>query len=144
VLLGRTPDDASIPDFVLDRFTLPTELPVTGTGETGPPAPDVQAAEAQLHQATAAVGIATANLYPQLNLTGSIGSESVTSGGLFGAGTGTWSVVRLCFSRVPRRRASLQAACGGRGPGAGPMPITGRRYWLRWRMSPNTLRASRD
>jgi outer membrane protein TolC len=51
----------------------------------------VQAAEAQLHQATAAVGIATANLLPQLNLTGSIGTESVTSGGLFGPGTGTWS-----------------------------------------------------
>jgi NodT family efflux transporter outer membrane factor (OMF) lipoprotein len=92
VLAGRTPDDASIPDFVLDRFTLPTELPVTVPAKLVRQRPDVQAAEAQLHQATAAVGIATANLYPQLNLTGSIGSESVTSGGLFGAGTGTWSV----------------------------------------------------
>jgi NodT family efflux transporter outer membrane factor (OMF) lipoprotein len=92
VLAGRTPDDASIPDFVLDRFTLPTELPVTVPAKLVRQRPDVQAAEAQLHQATAAVGIATANLYPQLNLTGSIGTESVTSGGLFGAGTGTWSV----------------------------------------------------
>jgi NodT family efflux transporter outer membrane factor (OMF) lipoprotein len=92
VLAGRTPDDASIPDFVLDRFTLPTQLPVTVPAKLVRQRPDVQAAEAQLHQATAAVGIATANLYPQLNLTGSIGSESVTSGGLFGAGTGTWSV----------------------------------------------------
>jgi NodT family efflux transporter outer membrane factor (OMF) lipoprotein len=91
VLAGRTPDDASVPDFVLDRFTLPTELPVTVPAKLVRQRPDVQAAEAQLHQATAAVGLATANLYPQLNLTGSIGTDSVTSGGLFGAGTGTWS-----------------------------------------------------
>jgi NodT family efflux transporter outer membrane factor (OMF) lipoprotein len=91
VLAGRTPDDASVPDFVLDRFTLPTELPVTVPAKLVRQRPDVQAAEAQLHQASAAVGLATANLYPQLNLTGSIGTDSVTSGGLFGAGTGTWS-----------------------------------------------------
>jgi NodT family efflux transporter outer membrane factor (OMF) lipoprotein len=92
VLAGRTPDDAGIPDFVLDRFTLPTQLPVTVPAKLVRQRPDVQAAEAQLHQATAAVGIATANLYPQLNLTGSIGTESITSGGLFGTGTGAWSV----------------------------------------------------
>jgi len=91
VLAGRTPDDASIPDFALDHFTLPTELPVSVPAKLVRQRPDVQAAEAQLHQATAAVGIATANLYPQITLTGTIGSESVTGGGLFGAGTGAWS-----------------------------------------------------
>jgi NodT family efflux transporter outer membrane factor (OMF) lipoprotein len=91
VLAGRTPDDASVPDFVLDGFTLPEQLPVSVPAKLVRQRPDVQAAEAQLHQATAAVGLATANLLPQLNLTGSIGSESVTAGGLFGPGTGTWS-----------------------------------------------------
>jgi len=91
VLAGRTPDDASIPDFALDHFTLPTELPVSVPAKLVRQRPDVQAVEAQLHQATAAVGIATANLYPQITLTGTIGSESVTGGGLFGAGTGAWS-----------------------------------------------------
>jgi NodT family efflux transporter outer membrane factor (OMF) lipoprotein len=91
VLAGRTPDDASIPEFELDHFSLPTQLPVTVPAKLVRQRPDVQAAEAQLHQATAAVGLATANLFPQLNLTGSIGSESITSNGLFGAGTGTWS-----------------------------------------------------
>ena len=90
-LAGRTPDDASVPDFALDHFTLPTELPVSVPAKLVRQRPDVQAAEAQLHQASAAVGIATANLYPQLTLTGMIGTESVTGGGLFGAGTGTWS-----------------------------------------------------
>jgi NodT family efflux transporter outer membrane factor (OMF) lipoprotein len=91
VLAGRTPDDASVPDFILDGFTLPAELPVSVPAKLVRQRPDVQAAEAQLHQATAAVGLATANLLPQLNLTGSIGSDSLTAGGLFGTGTGTWS-----------------------------------------------------
>jgi NodT family efflux transporter outer membrane factor (OMF) lipoprotein len=91
VLAGRTPDDASVPDFLLDGFNLPEQLPVSVPAKLVRQRPDVQAAEAQLHQATAAVGLATANLLPQLNLTGSIGTESLTAGGLFGTGTGTWS-----------------------------------------------------
>jgi NodT family efflux transporter outer membrane factor (OMF) lipoprotein len=91
VLAGRTPDDASIPDFALENFTLPTELPVSVPAKLVRQRPDVQAAEAQLHQATAAVGIATANLLPQLNLTGSISTAALTTGGLFGAGNGSWS-----------------------------------------------------
>jgi NodT family efflux transporter outer membrane factor (OMF) lipoprotein len=92
VLAGRTPDDSSVPDFVLEGFTLPEQLPLSVPAKLVRQRPDVQAAEAQLHQATAAVGIATANLLPQLNLAGSIGTESLTAGGLFGAGSGTWSV----------------------------------------------------
>jgi len=92
VLAGHTPDDASVPDFMLDGFTLPTQLPVSVPAKLVRQRPDVRAAEAQLHQATAALGLATANLLPQLNLTGSIGTDSVTTGGLFGPGNGTWSV----------------------------------------------------
>lgn len=91
VLAGRTPDDASVPDFALDHFQLPTELPVSVPAKLVRQRPDVQAAEAQLHEATAAVGVATANLFPQLTLSGVLGSESITSNGLFGTGTGTWS-----------------------------------------------------
>jgi len=91
VLAGHTPDYASIPEFTLEHFTLPTELPVSVPAKLLRQRPDVQAAEALLHQATAQVGVATANLYPQLNLVGSLGSESITSGGLFGAGSSTWS-----------------------------------------------------
>ncbi len=91
VLAGRTPDDNSVPEFALQQFTLPIELPVSVPAKLVRQRPDVQAAEAQLHAATAAVGIATADLLPQLNLTGSIGTESLTPGGLFGAGNGAWS-----------------------------------------------------
>ena len=91
VLAGRTPDDETMPDFSLENFTLPTELPVSVPAKLVRQRPDVRSAEALLEQASAAVGVATANLYPQLNLTGSIGSESLTAGSLFGAGTETWT-----------------------------------------------------
>jgi outer membrane protein TolC len=52
----------------------------------------VQAAEATLHQATAQLGVATANLFPQINLSGSIGSDALKWSQLFAGGTGTWSV----------------------------------------------------
>jgi NodT family efflux transporter outer membrane factor (OMF) lipoprotein len=92
VLAGRTPDDSSIPQFALEHFSLPTDLPVSVPAKLVRQRPDVQAAEALLHQATANVGVATAALYPQLNLTGAIGTEALTSGGLFGVGTETWSL----------------------------------------------------
>ena len=91
VLAGRTPDDETLPDFTLDALTLPTELPVSVPAKLVRQRPDVRSAEALLEQASAAVGVATANLYPQLNLTGSIGTESLKAGSLFGAGTETWS-----------------------------------------------------
>ncbi len=92
VLVGRTPDDTSVPDFTLDQLTLPAELPLSVPAKLVRQRPDVQAAEAQLHEATALLGVATANMYPQLNLTGSIGSETTTASDLFKTGTAAWNV----------------------------------------------------
>ncbi|MBV8743292.1 MAG: efflux transporter outer membrane subunit, partial [Sinobacteraceae bacterium] len=91
VLAGRSPDDESLPSFELEGFALPTELPVSVPAKLVRQRPDVRSAEALLEQASAAVGVATANLYPQLNLSGSIGSESLKVSGLFAAGTGAWT-----------------------------------------------------
>ncbi|HEX4618922.1 MAG TPA: efflux transporter outer membrane subunit [Steroidobacteraceae bacterium] len=92
VLAGRTPDDAGVPDFTLDQLTLPAELPLSVPAKLVRQRPDVQAAEALLHVSTAQLGVATANLYPQLNLTGSIGSETVTASDLFKTGSAAWNV----------------------------------------------------
>jgi NodT family efflux transporter outer membrane factor (OMF) lipoprotein len=91
VLAGRTPDNAS-PEFELERLVLPTELPLSVPSKLVRQRPDVRAAEALLHQATAQAGVATANLYPQLNLTGSIGSETLAVQDLFSPGTEAWSI----------------------------------------------------
>jgi NodT family efflux transporter outer membrane factor (OMF) lipoprotein len=91
VLAGRTPDVDALPDFNLDTLNLPGELPVSVPAKLVKQRPDVQAAEALLHQASAQIGVATANLLPQLNLSGLIGTEALAAGNLFGAGTQAWN-----------------------------------------------------
>jgi len=91
VLAGKTPDYADLPQFTLARFVLPTDLPVSVPAKLIRQRPDIQAAEALLHQASAQVGVATANLYPQLNLTGSIGTDALSAGDLFRTSTAAWS-----------------------------------------------------
>src|SRR6266404_7269521 len=76
VLVGQTPADWSPADFELGEIKLPRELPVSLPSELVHHRPDILAAEAQLHAATAAVGIATANLYPQVTLTASGGQQA--------------------------------------------------------------------
>ena len=85
LLAGRTPADWSAPDFRLDEFTAPAHLPLTLPSELVHRRPDILAAEAQLHAATAAVGVAGANLYPQISLTGTASLQSNTLRTLFDA-----------------------------------------------------------
>lgn len=91
VLTGKTPDTQT-PQFDLERLALPTDLPISIPAKLIRQRPDIQAAEASLHQATAQVGVATANLLPQINLTGAIGSDALSASTLFTAGTGAWSL----------------------------------------------------
>ena len=92
VLVGDTPDHVELSGIELEALALPTELPVSVPARLIRQRPDVQAAEAQLHEATAQVGVATANLYPSLSLTGSIGSDAQRTQDLLTAGTGVWSI----------------------------------------------------
>jgi NodT family efflux transporter outer membrane factor (OMF) lipoprotein len=92
VLTGQTPDHAATEGLTLGALTLPTELPVSLPAKLVRQRPDVLASESQLHQASAQAGVATANLYPQLNLSGSIGSETTSISDLFGPGTTAWNI----------------------------------------------------
>jgi NodT family efflux transporter outer membrane factor (OMF) lipoprotein len=83
LLVGRAPAEWSAPGFTLGDFTLPGQLPATLPAELAHRRPDIQAAEAQLHAATAAVGIAAANLYPQISLTASASMQSTMLRTLF-------------------------------------------------------------
>lgn len=83
VLVGREPAQWSAPAFTLDEFVLPQQLPDSLPAELAHRRPDILAAEAQLHAATAAVGIAAANLYPQISLTASASLQSTALHALF-------------------------------------------------------------
>jgi NodT family efflux transporter outer membrane factor (OMF) lipoprotein len=91
VLSGKVPSEAALPVFDLDVMTLPQELPVSVPSSLARQRPDIQASEALLHEASAQIGVATANEYPKINLTGSIGAESLQLHSLF-AGPAIWSI----------------------------------------------------
>ena len=93
VYLGQTPANAELTALSLDAIALPTDIPVSLPSELVRQRPDIRAAEAELHRATAQVGVATANLFPQLSLSGSWGTQAVHGGSdLFGSGTSVWSL----------------------------------------------------
>ncbi len=54
--------------------------------------PDIRAAEARLHSATAKIGVAKADLYPSIRLGGGFNLESYKSGSLFDWASRTWSI----------------------------------------------------
>jgi len=60
VLLSRTPADWTPPDFAIDDFAMPDTIPLSVPSELVHKRPDIAAAEAQLHSASAAIGVATA------------------------------------------------------------------------------------
>jgi NodT family efflux transporter outer membrane factor (OMF) lipoprotein len=91
VLSGKLPSEATLPEFDLDAIVLPQELPLSVPSALTRQRPDVQAAEALLHQASAQIGVATANEYPKINLTGSFGVQSLQLHSLF-AGPAVWSI----------------------------------------------------
>ena len=89
VYTAQAPGDAQLPEFRLADLQLPTELPLSLPSELARQRPDIRAAEAVLQQAGARVGVATANLYPQLTLSATVGSIGSSNGGdLFAGGSG--------------------------------------------------------
>ena len=68
ILLGISPGELGPTAFSLSALTLPANVPVALPSELVHKRPDILAAEARLHSATAAVGMATAKLYPSISL----------------------------------------------------------------------------
>jgi len=92
VYLGQFPAEVTLAELDLDGVKLPPEVPVTLPSELVRQRPDIRAAESQMHQATAEVGVATANLFPQITLSGSYGSQALHTGDLFSGGSKVWSL----------------------------------------------------
>jgi len=89
---GRFPSEQIIEKFNLEDLQLPRELPVSLPSQLVAQRPDIQAAAAQLHQASANIGVAVANRLPQITLSGSLGSEAFQASQLFTPGMGLWSI----------------------------------------------------
>ena len=91
-LIGDLPSEAHLPEFNLEDIHLPTELPLTLPSSLIRQRPDIKAAEALLHEANSEIGIAKANMFPQLTLTGSIGDINDKYHNLFTSSSNVWSI----------------------------------------------------
>ncbi|MBL8267919.1 efflux transporter outer membrane subunit, partial [Steroidobacter sp.] len=119
VLLGKAPSewvDADADFVTSDQLRLPQQVPVTVPSELVRRRPDILSAEAQLHAATAAVGVATANLYPRITLSATGSQEAVTTGRLFDSSSLAWSLINGITAPLfdggtlrAERRAALEA-----------------------------------
>lgn len=114
VLTGQPPEALiAVLDAPASRLSLPTGV------DPGTPAdllrrrPDVAAAEARLHAATARIGVATADLFPRVSLGGLLGTQAFQLGVLFNGGSETHHVllgIDWSFLDVGRVRARIAAS----------------------------------
>lgn len=92
VLAGRFPGEAPDQAFDLQQLQLPQELPLSLPSQLVAQRPDVLQAEANMHAASAQVGIATANRLPNITLTANAGSTALAMSQVFHSGTGFWNL----------------------------------------------------
>jgi NodT family efflux transporter outer membrane factor (OMF) lipoprotein len=92
VLGGRLPGEGAEAPFDLATIHLPADVPISLPSQLVEHRPDIRAAEANLHAASAEIGVAIANMLPQITLSGNLGAAALTAGALFGPGTEVWSI----------------------------------------------------
>lgn len=92
VLAGQLPSQEVTQHFELDSLNLPTELPLSLPSTLVEQRPDIRAAEAQMHAASAQIGVAKAARLPNVMLTADLGSSALTLSKLFTSGTGFWGL----------------------------------------------------
>lgn len=92
VLSGAFPSEDPAEKFELASLQLPQDLPLSLPSRLVEQRPDVRQAEANLHSASAQIGIAAANRLPSFMLTGDAGSAALTIGKVFAGGSGFWDL----------------------------------------------------
>jgi len=91
-LTGRFPVETPESRFSLASLTLPADLPLSLPSTLVTQRPDVRQAQANLHAASAQIGVAEANRLPNFALTGDIGSSALEIQRVFHSGTGFWDL----------------------------------------------------
>ncbi|CDZ78832.1 Outer membrane protein OprM precursor [Legionella massiliensis] len=114
-LVGTFPDEP-LPLPKLDNLKLPVNIPVSLPSMLVRQRPDVRAAEATMHAACAQIGVATANLLPQITLSGSYGYVSSQLSNLFTGPNNIWSILAQAAqplfhggALLAQRRANIAA-----------------------------------
>ena len=92
-LAGRFPSDAPEEKFELAALQLPQDLPLSLPSKLVEQRPDVRAAEAQLHAASALIGVAVSNMLPQFAISAAKGGTATVFSQMFSNGNPFWAVV---------------------------------------------------
>ena len=92
VLAGQFPAQAKAENFDLSTLQLPQDIPVSLPSALVAQRPDVLQAQANMHAASAQIGVAIANRLPNITLSANAGSTALQIGQLFSSGTGFWNV----------------------------------------------------
>ncbi len=90
-LVGGLPANTDLPALKLSELTLPKNIPLSVPSYLVCQRPDIRASEALLHAASAQIGVATANLLPQITLNASYGWAGTSLSDLFTANDVIWS-----------------------------------------------------
>jgi NodT family efflux transporter outer membrane factor (OMF) lipoprotein len=114
---GALPADYAGPEFTLDTLSLPVELPLSVPSKFVEQRPDVREFSELLHEATAEIGVATANMLPQITLSGSYGGEATSFSNVFSPASVVWSLAASATQPIfkggqllHQRRAAVAAA----------------------------------
>ncbi|AWV01879.1 RND transporter [Burkholderia sp. JP2-270] len=100
ILVGQTPARWQAPRFDFGTIALPLDIPVSLPSAWVQARPDIRAAQAQLHAASAAIGVATAQLYPDVTLSASWTQAASAMGPLFESANRLWSVAAALTAPV--------------------------------------------
>jgi NodT family efflux transporter outer membrane factor (OMF) lipoprotein len=115
--VGDLPAEYTGGEFNLESLAMPVDLPVSLPSKLVEQRPDVREYSALLHEATAQVGVATANMLPQITLTGSFGQDASSFSTLFSPAANVWSLIGSLTQPIfkggqltHQRRAAVAAA----------------------------------
>ncbi|WP_211461352.1 efflux transporter outer membrane subunit [Collimonas silvisoli] len=92
VLTGSFPAQGGMENVELDALQLPQVLPLSLPSKLVEQRPDVRAAEAQVHAASAQVGVAVANRLPQISISALYGGSSTQFSRMFADDNKFWGV----------------------------------------------------
>lgn len=92
VLCGQFPSEAPALDLDIESLHLPKDIPVSLPSSIVSKRPDILQAQANLHAASANIGVAVANRLPNFQLSGNVGTTALNIGQLFGPGTQFWTL----------------------------------------------------
>ncbi|MFL5298578.1 MAG: efflux transporter outer membrane subunit [Phenylobacterium sp.] len=93
LLAGKAPSEWAPPDFDLARLSIPAEIPVSLPSQLVRQRPDILAAEAEMHAATAAIGVAVASQYPDIRLSANLTQAAIQPQNLFNYASSGWNLL---------------------------------------------------